>query len=142
MQVLIAVDDTDESRHAVDTAYRFFGPGADYSILSVGDRTPVFVGGYGAGAMPTAADLNAQLEAARAEAEHATREAAERLPGGAETEVETGRAGDMICAHADEHGSDVIVIGTHDRHFWDRIFDPSVGRYVIDHAPCPVLVVR
>lgn len=142
MKVLIAVDDTAESLHAVDTAYRFFGPGADYNVLSVGERIPVFVGGYGAGAMPTAADLNAQLESARAEAEHATHEAAERLPGGADTEVETGRAGATICDHADEHEADVIVIGTHDRNFWDRLFDPPVGRYVIDHAPCPVLVVR
>lgn len=142
MKVLIAVDDTAESLHAVDTAYGFFGPGADYNILSVGDRTPVFVGGYGAGAMPTAADLNAQLEAAIAEAQRATHDAAERVPVGADVEVETGRPGAAVCEYADEHDADVIVIGTHDRSFWDRLFDPSVGRYVIDHAPCPVLVVR
>ncbi len=74
MNVLIAVDDTPESRHAVDTAYRFFGPDVDYSVLSVGDRAPVFVGGYGAGAMPTPADLTVQLEAAQRAAEHAARE--------------------------------------------------------------------
>lgn len=142
MNVLIAVDDTAESRHAVDTAYRLFGPDADYSVLSVGDRPPIFVGGYGAGAMPTAADITMQLEAAQAAAEHAAREAAERLPAGAVAEVETGQAGATICDYASEHGADVIAIGTHDRNFWDRLFDPSVGRYVIDHAPCPVLVVR
>jgi nucleotide-binding universal stress UspA family protein len=142
MNVLIAVDDTAESKHAVDTAYRFFGPDAAYSILSVGDRPPVYVGGYGAGAMPTAADLNMQLESAQATAEQAATEAATRLPPGAETEAETGRAGVTICEHAAEHEADVVVIGTHDRNFWHRLFDPSVGRYVIDHAPCPVLVVR
>lgn len=140
--VLIAVDDTAESRNAVDTAYRFFGPGADYSVLSVGDRPPIFVGGYGAGAMPTAADITVQLEAAHTAAEHAAREAADRLPGGADTDVESGRAGITICDYASEHRSDVIVIGTHDRNFWDRLFTPSVGRHVIDNAPCPVLVVR
>jgi nucleotide-binding universal stress UspA family protein len=142
MNVLIAVDDTAESLHAVDTAYRFFGPDADYSVLSVGDRAPVFVGGYGAGGMPTAGDLTVQLEAAQAAAEHAAKDAAGRLPGGADTDVESGRAGATICDHATENRSDVIVIGTHDRNFWDRLFSPSVGRYVIDHAPCPVLVVR
>lgn len=142
MNVLIAVDDTAESRHAVDTAYGFFGPDATYSVLSVGDRAPIFVGGYGAVAMPTAADMNMQLEAAQAAAEHAATEAAERLPEGVDTDVETGAPGATICEHAAEHDADVIVIGTHDRSFWDRLFDPSVGRYVIDHAPCPVLVVR
>ena len=142
MNVLIAVDDTAESRHAVDVAFRFFGPEAHYSVLRVGDRPPIFVSGYGAGGMPTAADLGLQLETAQAAAEHAATEAAERLPGGVDTDVEHGSPGVTICDHASEHHADVIVIGTHDRSFWDRLFDPSVGRYVIDHAPCPVLVVR
>ena len=80
MNVLIAVDDSEESRHAVDIAYRFFGPEADYSLLSVGDRPPVFVGGYGAGAMPTAADLTIQLDAAQEAAERAVSEAASAPP--------------------------------------------------------------
>jgi nucleotide-binding universal stress UspA family protein len=141
MNVLIAVDDSAEARHAVDVAYRFFGPDADYSILSVGDRPPVFAGGYGAGAMPTAADLTQQLDAAHAVAEDAVTHAAELLPD-AETEVEDGKPGSIICEFAEEHESDVIVIGSHDRSFWLRLFDPSVGRHVLDNAPCPVLVVR
>ncbi len=141
MKVLIAVDDSAESRHAVDIAYQFFGADADYSILSVGDRPPIFVGGYGAGAMPTAADLTLQLDAAHGAAEDAVSHAVERLPG-AETDVEDGWAGSIICQFAEEHRSDVIVIGSHDRNFWLRLLDPSVGRHVIDHAPCPVLVVR
>jgi len=141
MNVLIAVDDSAESRHAVDVAYRFFGPDADYSLLSVGDRPPVFVGGYGAGAMPTAADLTIQLDAAHAVAEDAVAHAAELLPS-AETDVEDGQPGAIICRFAEDHHSDVIVIGSHDRGFWLRLFEPSVGRHVIDRAPCPVLVVR
>jgi nucleotide-binding universal stress UspA family protein len=141
MNVLIAVDDSEESRHAVDVAYRFFGPDADYSILSVGDRPPIFVGGYGAGAMPTAADLTLQLDAAHAAAEDAVSHAAERLPD-AEIDVEDGQPGSIICQFAEDHRSEVIVVGSHDRSFWLRLFDPSVRRHVVDHAPCPVLVVR
>lgn len=142
MNVLIAVDDSPESRHAVDTAYRFFGPDAAYSVLSVGERPPIYAGGYGAGAMPTAADLTIQLDAAHEAAAAAAAKASEHLPSGAEVDVEDGRVGATICAFAAEHQSDVIVIGSHDRTFWDRLFGPSVGRHVIDHAPCPVLVVR
>lgn len=141
MNVLIAVDDSTESRHAVDVAYQFFGPGADYSIISVGSRPPIFVGGYGAGAMPTASDLTLQLDTAHSLAEEAVSHAAERLPG-AETDVEDGQPGTIICQFAEEHRSDVIVIGSHERSFWLRLFEPSVGRHVVDHASCPVLVVR
>lgn len=144
MKVLIAVDDSAESRHAVDTAYRFFGADADYSVLSVGDRPPVYVGGYGVGAIPTATDLTVQLESAHAAAKEAANDAARRLPTGVDSDVdvEDGNAGDVICAYADEHAADVIVVGSHDRSFWARLFEPAVGRHVIEHAPCPVLVVR
>ena len=142
MKVLIAVDDSEESRHAVDTAYQFFGAGADYSVLSVGSRAPIYVGGYGVGAIPTAADLTVQLDAAHDAAKGAADDAAGRIPGGVEADVADGDAGAVICAYADEHAADLIVIGSRDRSFWERLFDPSVGRHVVDHAPCPVLVVR
>lgn len=142
MDVLIAVDDSDESREAVTAAYRFFGSAAGYSLISVGERPTVFVGGYGAAAMPTASDLEMQLDAAQRSAEHAVSSAQAHLPEGAQTDVEVGDPARTICEFATDQHSDVIVIGSHDRRFWERIFDPSVTRYLIDHAPCPVLVVR
>lgn len=142
MNVLIAVDDSTESREAVSAAFRFFGSDADYSLISVGERPTVFIGGYGAAAMPTAADLEMQLDAVELTARHAVSTAQADLPDGAQIDVEVGDPARAICEYAEEHASDVVVIGSHDRHFWERIFDPSVGRYLIDHAPCPVLVVR
>lgn len=142
MDVLIAVDDSDESREAVTAAYRFFGSEADYSLISVGEHPTVYVGGYGPAAMPTASDLEMQLEAAQRSAEHAVSTAQANLPEGAQIDVEVGDPARTICEFAAEHHSDIIVIGSHDRRFWERIFDPSVTRYLIDHAPCPVLVVR
>ncbi len=142
MDVLIAVDDSNESREAVAAAYRFFGSDASYSLISVGERPTVFVGGYGAAAMPTAADLEMQLDAVQRTAEHAVSSAQAHLPEGAQIDVEVGDPARTICDFASEQKSDVVVIGSHDRHFWERIFDPSVSRYLIDHAPCPVLVVR
>lgn len=142
MHVLIAVDDSHESREAARVAYRWFGADADYRLVSVGDRPPIFIGGFGANAMPSALDVEEQLDAAFAAADEAIAEAAAALPTDAETGVETGHAGRAICDHAEEHGCDVIVVGSHDRSVWERLFHPSVGRYVVDHAPCPVLVVR
>ena len=142
MRVLIAVDDSPESRQAVALASRWFGDDAEYGIISVGEQSPMFVGGYGTGAMATVTDLERQLDAARSAAEHAASGAAEVLDGVVQTEVEVGHPGTVICEYAAEHASDVIVIGSHERSFWERIIDPSVGKHLIDHAPCPVLVVR
>ena len=142
MRVLIAVDDSPESRHAVELASRWFGEEAEYGIISVGEQTPMFIGGYGAGAMATVTDLEQQLDAARSAAEQAATGAARVLDGVVQTDVEGGHPGTVICEFAAEHESDVIVIGSHERSFWDRIIDPSVGEHLIDHAPCPVLVVR
>lgn len=142
MRVLIAVDDSPESREAVTAASQFFGTDAEYGIISVGERPPVFVGGYGVEAMPTAGDLERQLDATQSAAQQAVADAQETLGAPADTEVEVGHAGTVICEHATEHASDVIVIGSHDRNFWEKIVDPSVGAYLVAHAPCPVLVVR
>ena len=49
--VLIAVDATDSSVHAVETAHRLFGDGAEYLVLNVGGGTyvpiPIFPGDMG-----------------------------------------------------------------------------------------------
>lgn len=144
MKVLIAVDESPESREAAVVARRTFHDEAEYSVLSVGQRIPVYIGGYGAAGVPLAGDLERELHAARDASEHAVEEAAEALRPDCdvETDVGTGHAGRVICEFAQEHDIDIIVIGSHDRSFWERIIDPSVGRYLIEHAPCPVLVVR
>lgn len=142
MHVLIAVDDSPESREAARIAYQWFGPEAEYRLVSVGHQVPIFVGGFGATAVPSSLEVEEQLDAAFAEADHAIAEAAAALPTAAETGVETGHTGREICEHAAAHGCDVIVVGSHDRSVWERLFEPSVGRYLIEHAPCPVLVVR
>ncbi len=142
MNILIGVDDSAESHHAVEVAYGFFGD-ADYTIVSVGNRTPMFAAGYPTGSFATAGEIRAQFDAAQSVAEKATASAASTLPAGQVVEeVDMGRIGESLCRAANEHKSDIIVIGSHDKSVWQRLFDPSVGRYLIDHAPCPVLVVR
>ena len=40
-RVLIAVDDTDTSLAAADTAYRLFGDTAEYTVINVAENSPV-----------------------------------------------------------------------------------------------------
>lgn len=142
MRILIGVDDSTESQHAVEVAYEFFGD-ADYKIVSVGERTPLLVAGYPTGTFATATEMRTQFDAAQRVAERATTSAADALPATKVVEeVDMGRIGESLCRAAADFEADVIVIGSHDKTVWRRLFDPSVGRYLIDNAHCPVLVVR
>jgi nucleotide-binding universal stress UspA family protein len=55
--------------------------------------------------------------------------------------AEVGVAWDAICSHAREHDVDMIVIGSHDYRFLDRIVGTTAAK-VVNHADRPVLVVR
>lgn len=47
-----------------------------------------------------------------------------------------------IEAYAEEHGVDLVVMGSHGRRGLERLFLGSVTEEVLRHAPCPVLTVR
>ncbi|MFZ0218226.1 MAG: universal stress protein [Candidatus Dormiibacterota bacterium] len=71
---------------------------------------------------------------------------AARIATRAVTEVGEGEPGRAVCAVAAERGADLVVVGARD-HPDDRgsTGPHSVGhtaRFVLDHAPCPVLLLR
>lgn len=49
---------------------------------------------------------------------------------------------DEICKAADEHGIDLIVMGTRGITGLSHVTMGSVAERVVRHAPCPVLTVR
>ena len=57
------------------------------------------------------------------------------------TKVLEGAPDLQICRYAAETAIDMIVIGTHARGLVRRIFLGSVSKAVVEHAPCPVLMV-
>ena len=57
------------------------------------------------------------------------------------TEVELGSAWQILCDMAKKLGADLIVIGTHGYSALDRLLGTTAAR-VVNHAHCPVLVVR
>ena len=69
-----------------------------------------------------------------------------RHAGNVTLRVESGRPEQIIVSHLAESKAGLCVVGR--RHDWrrDRAVGPrSVGRvarFVIDHAPCPVLILR
>jgi nucleotide-binding universal stress UspA family protein len=149
-RVLIAVDGTPESHDAARFAHNLFGDGAEYLVVTVADTgglvagvmplaDPTFAGG-GAYISPEAA--RETVENAMHEAEETASDAAHEVDSHASTIVETGEPADVIARVAEERKVDLIVIGSHDRNWLSRLLTPSVRNHLVDHAPCPVLVVR
>jgi nucleotide-binding universal stress UspA family protein len=55
---------------------------------------------------------------------------------------EPGHAPQVICAYAQAHSADLIVIGSHGRTGLDRVLLGSVSHAVVSHAAMSVLIVK
>ena len=161
-QVLIAVDDSESSVATARTAYALFGADATYTVVSVADRTPIMWGGdtlawgvgypivigpteiAAAGTHPnedtTASDVDtAPIHSAIQVAKEVADEA--HIPN-AQVVGEVGDPATAIITAAHHHQADVIVIGSHDRSWFSKLFVPSVSGAVVREADIPVLVAR
>jgi universal stress protein A len=56
--------------------------------------------------------------------------------------LHAGSAGEVICWLAQEHSSDIIVMGTHGSGALHHLIFGSVAEHVLQHARCPVLTIR
>ncbi len=64
------------------------------------------------------------------------------VPGGVETEVLEGRPAEAILEVAKDRQVDLIVMGAQGQGTLSSLLLGSQSRKVINHAPCPVLIVR
>ena len=157
-RVLVAVDDSENSVHAAETAHRLFGDTAEYLAVNVTNIVDLAsIPWYGAGwGSPYAAPYGA-VWAYRSDvtldpdgvadgektAEAQAREVADESGlTGAEVVGEEGDPADAVLRAAEEHHVDVIVVGTHHRGWFDRLVRPSVSKEIIKEAKVPVLVVH
>ena len=148
MKVLIAVDDDPESEDALSFAEQLLPDDASVLVVNVARSTITpygTIGGLGAGyagspTLSAEADMRAQ-ELADQEAARVVERAGEALHA-EERRAEHGDVGPTICRVAEDEGVDLVVLGTHDRSRWSRLWFGSVSDHVVRHAPCPVLVVR
>jgi nucleotide-binding universal stress UspA family protein len=159
--VLIAVDATDSSVHAVETAHRLFGDDADYLVLNVGAGSyvpvPIFPSEVGMitpmAWAPIVHPHGVAGDAGRDVAESAViseADVAETIAqrtgeeGGLPDATALGIVGDpagSIIDVAVDHAADVIVVGTHERGWLTRLLTSSVADEVRRESPIPVLVV-
>ena len=159
-RVLVAVDDTEGSVRAAETAHRLFGDDAEYLAVNVTNvvdlaAIPWYGAGWGA---PYAAPYGA-VWSYRAEAVGRRRRADRTRRGGrrgatparspsspgcpdAEAVGEEGDPATAVLRAADERQVDVIVVGTEERGWLDRLLRPSVSKEIVRHAHVPVLIVH
>lgn len=147
MKVLIALDASPVSARAAQEAIRLFaGCDADFLVIDVAGVQVPWVPGMDHGLVsampPDPRWLESMAEQESGQSEVLLAERAE-LVGVPDPEV-IATAGDvvtMICAAAEEHQVDVIVVGSHDKSALRRLFDPSVAAGVVRDTYRPVLVV-
>jgi nucleotide-binding universal stress UspA family protein len=147
-RVLLALDGTDLDTRIVETARRVFGESAEYLALNVRHTAippvPLYVG-MDAPFLDTTELVDEQRGDANDEAAVAAQAAAATVrQAGLDAEAigEIGNPAFTIPAVAEEHDVDVIVVGTHDRSWWSRLFEPSVAEGVMHQTTIPVLTVH
>jgi nucleotide-binding universal stress UspA family protein len=147
--VIIGFDGSDIAERAIRTAAAVLRPHA-VLVVAVHEAGIVFQGYAGVDIQAVPSDLQAAAEVDEALFEGARLGAGR----GAEIAREHGLAAEPLVAAAEgsvggtlvriarQRDASVIVVGAHRYGRMERLFLGSTSREVLEHAPCPVLVVR
>src|SRR4051812_13612305 len=146
VHVLLTTDGSELSQAAARAAFDVVSDPKKVTILAVSEATPELVadGGGIEGPTMTPAELDALLAESNQQGEAALLGASTLVPEGVDVDrvLEHGDPGATILAVAERVGADVIVVGSHGKGWLKRVFLGSTSQYVVQHAHCPVLVVR
>jgi nucleotide-binding universal stress UspA family protein len=145
MRILIATDGSTFSEAAVEEACKYVKPGdAEVKIIAVYEDMTLVGDMYGI--VPEYHQM--ALDAVKGQAGDHLKKATAAVrkyfsPEDLKVTHETlcGPPDREIVEEALRWNADLIVIGSHGRGFWGRLLG-SVSEGVVNHAPCPVLVVR
>jgi nucleotide-binding universal stress UspA family protein len=134
--IVVGYDNTEPSQRALERAADIaekFG-----SRLVVTSVTPVMVtSGHGsAGIDPTDLPAEHQGELEQAQAYLSGRNLT------AELQPAIGEPADTIVEAAEQNGATLIVVGTREPSFFERVLGSSVSQAVSKHAHCDVLIVH
>ena len=144
--VLLTTDGSDLATAAMTRGLALLG--RDHTFVSVAVTPSAFVPSASVTPMdshPTVIDVELEEQIEAEDRQESTGDLAaldQILEITSEHVIEVGEPGPTICDIAERVGADVILVGSHGHGWLQRVFIGSVSKYVLDHAPCPVLVVR
>ena len=145
MKILLAIDGSPCSETAVaEVARRPWPEDSQIRVVSVVEPPGALTAEpY----MGVAAYFEEVERLKRQQAEEVLARASEVLRAGAaqmgvSTEALTGSPKRTIVEEAEAWGADLIVVGSHGYHTWERMLLGSVSQSVAAHALCSVLIVR
>jgi nucleotide-binding universal stress UspA family protein len=147
MNVLIGTDGSDDALDAAATALPLLAAADTVIVASVVETPGIATEDLGAGFGGGVEDP-VVIERAWASENAAATTAIDRTvevittTARIEPVVEFGDAGSALCRIAEERQADVIVIASRGHGALRRALLGSVSTYVVNHAPCPVMIVR
>jgi nucleotide-binding universal stress UspA family protein len=147
MRVLIGTDGSDDAITAATRALPLLAPADTVTVACItepsGLETAGLESGFGGGIASPEEIENEQAAAHQHATAAVARTAAEiDTTAAVEQRVEVGDPGSMLCVLAEEIGADIVVVGSRGRGAIKRALMGSVSTYVVNNAPCPVVVVR
>jgi nucleotide-binding universal stress UspA family protein len=147
MKILLAIDGSPCSERAVrEVARRPWPDDSQLRIVSVVEPpAPLVAEPY----MGVSGYFEEVEQLKRRQADEVVARAAATLRAGAgtalmgiATDVITGSPKRTIVEESEEWGADLIVLGSHGYHTWERMLLGSVSQSVAAHARCSVEIVR
>ncbi len=136
--IVVGYDETEPAARALERAVELAHlTGAKLVVTSVAPVLTGMAAGRGIGPY----DPADPPEEHRDELAHARRFLVDKGVA-AEFELALGHAADAIVELAGQHGADLIVVGTREPGFFERLLGGSVSQSVSKHAHCDVLVVH
>lgn len=145
--ILLADDGSETARDALIRGLAILG--RDHHFIALTVVPPAHL--PGAPLMPmdsahyTLPNVEADQEMEREEVDESTVDLTQLIDAlgiQAEEVVEVGEPAEVIIEVAERYKVDAIVIGSRGHGFVKRVLLGSVSNQVLQHAPCPVLVVR
>lgn len=134
--IVVGYDDTEPAKRALARAADL-GEAFEAKLVVTSVATVVVPAGHGAGGI----DPTDPPERHEEELDHA-REYLDTRKVDAEYVNAIGEPADAIVAAADEHGADLIVVGTRELGFLQRLLGQSVSQSVAGRAHTDVLIVH
>jgi len=147
MKVLIGTDGSEAALDAARRALPLLAPADTVVVVCVVEAPSIAAEGFEsgfAGGVAAPEEIDSAWAAANEAARGALAATVAVLDTSATVEqlAETGDIGPTMCAVAHEQSCDIIVVGSRGHGAIRRALLGSVSTHLVNHAPCPVMVVR